>query len=221
MTVILTVSCRGKSQKTTLSVVDSVKRVQTTALQKEINTENEIKPETTEIICDSVYKDKEYKIILRRFSDDKSYDEKDRNTVFTFNEKVNGKYTELFRDSIESHFESFEFKDFNGDKIKDILIENISDVRSNLTYYLYLVDLNKNKLKKIKGFEKIKNPHFLSKYNLIDNYVNSGTNWTSFYEIKSDSIRDFKIVVYDNLTENSTYEKDYMNAIRKILIDKK
>jgi len=53
----------------------------------------------------------------------------------------------------------------------------------------------------IKGFEEIKNPSYIPNHNLIDNYVNSGKNWTSFYKIQGDSIKDFDIVVYDYKTK--------------------
>jgi len=111
------------------------------------------------------------------------------------------------------------FEDFNKDKVKDILVQNISDVRSNWTYYLYFVDTANDKLKKIKGFEEIKNPNYIREYDLIDNYVMSGRNWTSFYKIQGDSIKDFNIVIYDGENENGrvTYNKDYKKAIATIL----
>lgn len=178
---------------------------------------------TKEILCDSVYKGKKYEIILNSFSQEQSYDEKDRNTVFSFRKMINGKYKEIFQDSIESHFRSFQFQDFNGDNIKDILIENISDVRSNLTYYLYLVDSKNDKLVKIKGFNQIKNPHYLPKYDLIDNEVMSGREWTSFYQIKNDSIYDFGYVIYKGEDDNGNildFEKEYNETLSKILKDK-
>jgi hypothetical protein len=113
------------------------------------------------------------------------------------------------------------FSDFNGDNIKDILIQNISDVRSNPTYYLYLVDTTHDKLTKIRGFEEIKNPSYVSKYNLIDNYVLSGQTWTSFYKIQNDTIKDFDIVIYDDNLGNGNYERDYNKAIKKILTAEK
>jgi len=49
----------------------------------------------------------------------------------------------------------------------------------------------------------------------------SGTIWTSFYKIKGDRIKDFNIVVYDDQTDNGTYERDYKKAIHKILTKEK
>jgi len=175
------------------------------------------------ILCDSVYENKNYQITLRFFSEEKSYDEGDKNTVFIFSKKENGKYKELMRDSIQSHFGRYEFEDFNGDKIKDILIQNISDVRSNWTYYLYLVDLKNDKLTKIKNFDKIKNPHYLPKYNLIDNEVMSGRNWTSFYQIQKDTVFDFGYVIYQGEDENGIYSdlnKEYPKTLSKVLKNK-
>ena len=71
--------------------------------------------------------------------------------------RTNGQYVPIFSDSIFNTVQEVGFTDFNNDGIKDILVQNISDVRSNWTYYLYLVDTAQNKLKKIKGFEEIKN----------------------------------------------------------------
>ncbi|MDF2930960.1 MAG: hypothetical protein K0R36_291 [Chryseobacterium sp.] len=176
-----------------------------------------------EIICDSVYPNKNYKIVLRHFSWENSYEENDKNTVFTFSKKLNGKYKELFRDSIESHVGTYEFQDFNGDKIKDILIQNISDVRSNWSYYLYLVDLKNDRLTKIKNFNQIKNPHYLHQYNLIDNEVISGRNWTSFYQIKKDTVFDFGYVIYDGEDDNGNavdFEKEYDKTLSKVLKNK-
>jgi hypothetical protein len=49
--------------------------------------------------------------------------------------------------------------------------------------------------------------------------VYSGRNWTSFYKIQGNSVKDFNIIIYDG--ENSkglaTYDKDYKKALNKIL----
>ena len=105
-----------------------------------------------------------------------------------------------------------------------MLFKNISDLRSNWTYNLYLVDLKKDKLKKIKGFNEIKNPHYLPKYNIIDNEVMSGRIWTSFYQIKGDTIKNFRYEIYRGEDENrnpDTYEEDYKHTLNQILKNKK
>lgn len=206
-------SCNSTGDKKSIRVFDTIKAVEID--QTKFKSEEFV---PTEIICDSLYKNKKYKITVLNFSKLESYDERVYNSIFKFYEMKNGKYEELYKDSIQRHFNEVLFEDFNNDKVKDILIENISDVRSNVTYYLYLVDTTTDKLKKIKNFEIIKNPHYLPKHNLIDNMVMSGRNWTSFYKIQGDSIKDFDIIIYDGEDENGkyTYDKDYDNAINKI-----
>lgn len=218
LTTLWLVSCNNKTQKTTSLPVDSLKPAQT---ENRNDKNTGLETETTEILCDSIYKDKGYKIILTKFDPVNDGEETGFNTTFKLYKLENKQYDLIYSDSIFNTVLEVKFADYNNDNIKDILLQNNSDARSNWTYYLYLVDSKNDKLKKIKGFENIKNPKFLTKYNLIDNYVNSGTNWTSFYEIRKDSIIDYNIVVYDDLTEKSTYKQEYSDAIKRILNDKK
>jgi hypothetical protein len=176
--------------------------------------------EKTEILCDTVYKNKGYKLTLARF-DTTNQDETIPNTLFTFSRLTNGQYLPVYSDSIFNQSQEIQFADFNNDNVKDILVYHLSDVRSNRSYYLYLVDLAQNKLRKVKGFEQIKNPNYLPQYNLIDNYVMSGQIWTSFYKIKGDTIKNFDIVIYDNQTDDESYERDYKKAIKSILAKEK
>lgn len=200
-----TMSCNNGQQKEHKSSTDTV---------------SETKSETTEILCDTVYVNKDYKIALTTF-DPTNEDETIPNTLFTFSKLTNGKWLPIFSDSIFSRVQEVRFDDFNNDKVKDILVQNYSDVRSNWTYYLYLVDTTQNKLKKIKGFEEIKNPNYLPQYNLIDNYVNSGQNWTSFYKIMGDTIKDLGTVIYDDQKDDGSYDREYKKAIKTILTKEK
>jgi len=212
--ILLTLnSCNNSGVQTKTSIADTSKKIDTTLDKK-----NKDDFETTEINCDTVYFGKGYKLTLKKF-DSTNEDETKFNTVFSFQKSTNGQYSEIFRDSIFNKVQDVELEDFNNDKIKDILVQNFSDVRSNWTYYLYLVDTTHDSLKKIKGFEKIKNPSYVSKYDLIDNYVVSGTNWTSFYKITGDTIFDFEIVIYadPSLENDSKYDRDYKKAIKTIL----
>lgn len=218
LVLISIISCHKhlETQKITSTKIDTSAMVKNDIPAQDSIFENEI-------ICDSVYQNKNYKIVLRHFSREKGYDENDKNTVFIFSKKINGKYEELLRDSIESHVGAYEFQDFNGDKIKDILIQNISDVRSNWTYYLYLVDLKNDRLTKVKNFNQIKNPHYLPQYNLIDNEVMSGRNWTSFYQIKKDTVFDFGYVIYKGEDGNGNtvdFDKEYYKTLSKVLKNK-
>ena len=178
--------------------------------------------EIIEIKCGSIFNDKG--IIIRLVPvDRKTNKEPEYKFQFLVTKKQNGLQAEIFRDTIESTVQDVKFADFNNDNVKDILIQNISDVRSNWTYHLYIVDKNVNSIRKIKGFEEIKNPNYLPKYDLIDNMVKSGRNWTSFYKILGDTIKDFNIVIYDGADENGivTYDADYKKAIKKILTNEK
>jgi hypothetical protein len=183
--------------------------------KKQFTTDN-LMFEKTEIICDTVFKNKKYKFILTTFNST-SNDPDTPNTFFTFQKLKNGKYETIFKDTIYCERQGIQFSTFTKNNIKSVLVQNNEDIRNNWTYYLYLVDTANDKLKRLKGFEEIKNPNYLTKYNLIDNYVISGKAWTSFYKIQKDTIKHFDIVVYDDHTENSNYDKDYKKAISSIL----
>ncbi|MEJ1238430.1 hypothetical protein WBG78_09885 [Chryseolinea sp. T2] len=182
--------------------------------------QNKSEVKTFETRCDSIYKNKGYRVVLQHFPDGIGANS-DVNTVFQFIRTAGKEREIVHQDTIYSRTGEIEFKDFNNDGVKDLLIQNTSDVRSNWTYYLYLVDSLNNNLKKVKGFDEIKNPRYLSRYHLIDNYVNSGRNWTSFYRIVNDTIKDLKIVIYDdqNNDDKSTYEQEYKKAIAKIVAE--
>lgn len=169
----------------------------------------------TEFNCDTIYKGKGYRIQLNSKLDT-IYDETKNNSKFILYKVSKAGKKIIYSDSIYNRVHEIRFEDFNNDNVKDILVQNVSDVRSNYTYYLYLVDLTHDKLTKIKGFEEIKNPNYVREYNLIDNYVMSGQIWTSFYKIQGNKIKDYNIVIYDNQTEDGSYDKEYLKAIKKI-----
>lgn len=162
----------------------------------------------------------EYKLSIKSF-DNSSSDPAELNAIFTVGKSQNGQYVEIFKDSIHNEVEEIKLADYDNDGIEDILIQNFSDVRSNWTYYLYLTDIPNQKLTRIKGFEEVKNPRYLPRYDLIDNYVNSGRNWTQFHKIQGDSIITYEITIYDGEDENGqpTYDSNYKNALRQILND--
>ena len=204
-------NCGGKNK--TLSAIDTL----TTTNNLLTNNEN-YKSQIIEIDCDSIFKNKGYKLKLIHLNTDKE-NETNYNFIFLMFNKLNGQTIEIYRDTIISTIQEIKFADFNNDNVKDILIQNISDARSNWTYNLYLVDIKQDKLKKVKGFEEIKNPNYLPKLNLIDNVVVSGRNWTSFYKIQGDSIKDFNIVIYSDEDSKGkvAYDLDYKKAINTIM----
>lgn len=180
--------------------------------------------EVKKINCDSIYSEKAYSVSLEFDPKDENWDETQNNVVFTFSKKINGKENIIHQEKLFSQFKHVEFIDFNGDGIKDILVENIADVRSNLTYNLFIVDFKNQKLRKIEGFDEIKNPNYLAEYDLIDCMVMSGRNWTSFYKIEGNKVKDYGYVVEDGEDENGKdleYDKNYKLTLAKILKSEK
>ncbi|KQS93579.1 hypothetical protein [Chryseobacterium sp. Leaf394] len=170
--------------------------------------------------CDSVYDKKGYSVSLEFNPKQTVTDDDKTNAVFSFSKLNNGKKTVIHQEKLFSKSKNIEFIDFNGDRIKDILVENTSDARSNLTYHLFIFDIKNQKLQKIRGFNQIKNPNYIKKYNLIDCYVLSGRNWTKFYKIKGSSIYDFGYILQDGEDEEGkdlNYDKNYQQTLTKIL----
>lgn len=169
---------------------------------------------TTIIKCDSIYKNKEISIKLINFDEEKDGYDNEKNSILIITQKLNNKNSVLIKDSIFSRAQKIEFKDFNNDNIKDILIQNISDVRSNWTYNLYLYNCKTNNFKRVIGFQEIKNPSYNSKYKIIESHVVSGENWAAFYRIKNNKVVDYNIEIIDDGSAKS--EKEYRKAIKKI-----
>lgn len=116
----------------------------------------------------------------------------------------------VFTDSIFSSAQELKFIDFNSDGERDILVQNISDVRSNWTYNLYLVNSQVNSFTLVPEFSEIKNPQL--KNGLIESYISSGTNYYQFYEL-TDKLEIFQhdILLYDDHSDSS-YQV-YLNIV--------
>ncbi len=174
------------------------------------------KKEIVHINCDTIF-NKNYQIDLIPLK--QSYG--NENEVFDYVYKFefykieNNRKKFIQTDTLTCFLPQIEFIDYNNDNIKDILILNVSSARSNLSYFLYLVDLKKDKLKRVKGFEKIPNPKYLKEYDLITNYVFTGKNWTKFYKIKSDSVIEFNKIIYEE--PDGSYMNEYNKALKEIL----
>ncbi len=170
---------------------------------------------TITIKCDSIYKNKGITIKLVNFETKKEGYDGEKNSILIISQKVNNKSSTIIKDSIFSFVQKIEFQDYNNDGVKDILVQNISDVRSNWTYNLYLYNPKTNNFKRVNGFEEIKNPSYNSKYKIIESHVSSGTNWAAFYKIKNNKVYNYNIEIIDD--GSSKAEKEYRKAIKKIL----
>jgi hypothetical protein len=153
-------------------------------------------------------------VTLTNFNNESDGYTGEKNSVITI--EANKKL--LIKDSIFSKTQKVEFADFNNDNFKDILVQNISDVRSNWTYYLYLYNPKTNTFSKISGFEEIKNPTYNSKYNIIESHFVSGQDWVSFYGIKNARVFDYKLKLLDD--HGANFEKKYRSELAKIALKK-
>lgn len=158
---------------------------------------------------ETLYTNKKYKISLSKINDL----EASSNTIL----KIYKNNKMVFEDSIyNTQPSNILFEDFNGDLIDDILVHYSSDVRSNESFTLFLVDTLNDSFKRIKGFEEIPNPRYVAEYDIISNYVLSGKNWSGFYKIQGDTVFDFGLFAEDDMIEESNYDKEYKEAIKKI-----
>lgn len=173
---------------------------------------------TITVKCDSIYKDKGISLELKFFNESQNSSDEEANCTLIITQNLKDRKAVLLKDSIFSSAKQIEFKDYNNDTVKDILVQNFSDVRSNWTYYLYLFNPKTNRFSKVIGFEEIKNPSYNLKYNIIESHVVSGTNWVGFYKIKNNKIYDYQIEVIDDGSLKA--EKEYQKAIRKISLKK-
>ncbi len=168
--------------------------------------------ESISINCDSVYKNKDItlKLIPLRSSNDEW--SKDYYLYrFTILKKNGDSTIKLLEDTIISTSQIVEFENYNKDKVKDILIQNESSARSNLTFHLYLADSNCTSFKKVEGFDNIPNPNYIDKYDIIDNYVVSGLDWSSFY-----FIHNYKVIdLHEAVEWRNQNEKEYNKSLRK------
>jgi hypothetical protein len=168
--------------------------------------------DTVTIACDSVFNQSGYAVRLILFD---SLIGHEYNSIFLFGEQNQYNLGKVFSDTLYSDVGQIEFADYNNDNIKDILVQNISDARSNWTYNLFLTDFKEKTLIKVKGFQKIKNPKLNNDFGIIESHVISGTNYIEFYRlVDQDSIYKYDILVYDSAGEISN--KNYRQALEKI-----
>lgn len=170
--------------------------------------------EWMEVQTDSIYPSKNYVMSLHLFDSNISEVDTIPNTLFII--KIGNEI--IFKDSIHNTYQELRFEDFNGDEVKDILIQNTSSARSVWTYTLFLVDTVQNKFKKIKNFENAPWPSYIPKHDLVESYALAGVNWIGFYKIQADTLRTFDIMIEDRLDEDSaTFIKKYNLALQQVL----
>jgi hypothetical protein len=139
-----------------------------------------------------IFNDKNYLLTLTTIDTTTSYNI-DRPTVILNLLKRNiDKIDTLVNDSLFSRNPlgavpeiSIEFKDFNFDGIKDLIIPYGTDPRGNQGFHLYITD-NKNKLiQRVDGFNDIGNPKPDSTFKMIQSFVLAGPSFCRFFEINS------------------------------------
>lgn len=162
--------------------------------------------DTLVINCDSIYPEKNFILTLTR-CDNPDSDVNLRNNTSL---KITRGNEELLTDRIMCAYLHVEFHDFNGDRVKDILVVNGTGARANTMYFLYIFDKQNDKFKRIKGFENIFNPTYIPDYNMIESYVLSGVNYICYYKIQGDSIFNPDLCVNDYLTDEDN-EKSRQN----------
>lgn len=169
--------------------------------------------DTVTIDCDSIFGEAGYFVRLISFD---SLLDKEHNAILIFGQKTKGRLEQIYLDTLYSKVGRIEFADYNKDNIKDLLVQNISDVGSNWTYNLFLTDFQGRTLKKVKGFQEIKKPRLNKELGIIESHVSSETNYIEFYRlVNNDSVYKYDILVYDSLDETS--EKNYKQALEKIM----
>lgn len=134
------------------------------------------------------------------------------NFLFHVYKNSNNLFENIYMDSIISRTGKVKLRDYNRDGLKDLLVQNHSDVRSNWTYNLYL--LKDNSIIKVSNFDKIKNPKYLNDFDLIESYVFSGKNYVEFYKIIGKDICKLDTLMYDDNYTSLEFIKAKKNILK-------
>jgi len=162
----------------------------------------------------TLFGDSSYKLNLRLFDTTNRYEAEKKNTVLTFSKQYRNQIKIFFRDSLFCMYPGIDFKDFNNDKIKDVMIFYYTGARANETYHLYLTDEKSHNLIRVKGFEELPNPVLNTTTNIITSIALSGTNYYGFYRIDT---KNNLINLGHSFEENPNDSTQYEKAIRQIL----
>ncbi len=175
----------------------------------------------TEIYTDStiiLFGDSSYKLTLHIFDTTNNYEAEKNNAVLTFSKQERDQKIVFFRDSMFCMYPDLDFKDFNNDKIKDVLVFFYTGARANPTYHLYLSDIKNHKLIRVKGFEELPNPDLDTVNNIITSIALSGSNYYTFYRVNS---KNKLINLGHGYEDNSNDSTQYERVVRQILKENK
>ncbi len=201
-------ACLDKTQSSTVHTTISKPTDTMTKAKTEIYTDSTVTP----------FGDSSYKLSLHVFDTTNNYDAERNNAVLTFAKQDRNQIRILFRDSMFCMYPDIDFKDFNNDKIKDILVFYYTGGRANPTYHLYSTDLKNHKLIRIKGFEELPNPDLDTVNNIITSIGLSGSNYCTFYRINSkNKLINLGHGYEDNPNDSTQYER----VVRQILKENK
>ena len=179
------------------------------SIDKPTRAETDIYTDTTVIL----FGDSSYRLTLHIF-DTNYYDAEKNNAVLTFDKQEKNQKNVFFRDSMFCLYPGIGFKDFNNDKVNDVLVFYYTGARANPTYHLYLSDSKNHRLIRVRGFEGLPNPYLDTTNNIITSIALSGTNYYSFYRIDA---KNKLINLGHSFDENPNDTTQYEKAIRQIL----
>jgi hypothetical protein len=165
----------------------------TSTSQKESNSRSDVDSQETlfvRIQADTLFKTKGFLIELERTS-------KQNISLLTIMKE--GQL--VLSDSLESTAHLLNFQDYNQDGELDLLVQCSSDVSSNWTYHLYLVNSQASQFTKIPDFKHIKNPEIRNE--IITSHISSGSSYYQFYSLDSLDIIQHDLIIYDSIWNSS------------------
>jgi hypothetical protein len=129
----------------------------------------------------TLFDDPAYAFQLHVF-DKGSLDQTKPNAILTVKFKQDKKEKVLFKDSLYCMHPVADFKDFNNDKVNDLIIYYYG-AHANERYHLYLINPKSHSLVHVKGFEELPNPKLDTKNNIIASNSISDSESYSFHRI--------------------------------------
>lgn len=107
------------------------------------------------------------------------------------------------------------YEDFNNDGVKDLLIFEDNGARSSNSFYnLYLINLAKHSLTKVKNFNQIVNPSYYNRHKVILSYAFAGENYYSIYRLNATN-KPYKIGDGFKDTDDLDLDKKIAEVLRK------